>query len=196
MTEERKFKITNSDKIKKNTIELCQDNFAQKLITNNQFIDFSWKEYPHEVAMLAKMIIPDYEDYGKYKKETIQKMAYDTAINEIKSLMKEITDIGPLPERTWNNDNEIFKNIFFSCTHNYLVSWPILYFREYGKNNPEDPEHNSIEFIKKQAMEKAKYLTNKYFPENLAVRNKLLENVSSFFDQLIDSAGKLFFMFK
>lgn len=187
-------KINNSEKIKNDTIELCRQCFGQKLVPINQQINFKWETFPEDIAILAKMLIPEkgkHGHYGKYQIETIQKISYNTAINEINKWMKEITEIGPLPVRLWKNDNEKFRDIFISCTTFFLMSWPYHYFRKTGNYVSDNPYDNSnnMSFIKDEALELVSELSKDFFSNSVKIQEDLYNQVSLFYNNYENNVG-------
>lgn len=187
-------KIKNSEKIKKDTIELCQECFGQKLVTINQQINFDWNAFPEDTAILAKMLIPEngkHGRYGKYKTETIQKMAYEIALNETKKNIDEILAIGPLPVRLWMGENEKFKHIFISCTQFFLMSWPYYYFKktgEYVSDNPID-NSNNMSFIKEEALKLVSELAKNHFKNSVKIQEDLYNQVDNFYSNYETNVG-------
>lgn len=187
-------KIKNSEKIKRDTIELCRECFGQKLVPLNQQINFQWETFPEEIAILAKMLIPEngkHGHYGRYKTETIQKISYDTAISEINKWIKEISDIGPLPVRRWRGDNEKFRDIFISCTTFFLMSWPYYYFKKTGSHVSENPYDNSnnMSLIKKEALELALKLSNDFFSKSSKIQEDLYNQIELFYNNYENNVG-------
>lgn len=190
-------KVKNSEKIKQDTIELCQECFGQKLVPINQQINFNWDSFPEDTAILAKMLIPEngkHGKYGRYKIENIQKIAYETALNETQKMMDEILEIGPLPVRVWRGDKEKFKNIFISCTHFFLMSWPYYYFKKTGNYVSENPVDNSnnMSFIKEEALKLASELSKRYFKNSEMIQQDICNQVNVFYSNYENNIG--FFM--
>lgn len=191
-------KITNSDRIKQDTILFCNDCFGNKLISNNQPIEFSWSDFSEDTALLAKMLIPHQDNYGKYKRETIQKIAYETALIETKKLINDIEVIGPLPFRSWYSDNEKFRNIFISCTHMFLMSWPFYYFKltgEYVSDHPKDIS-NDIHFIKEKSLVLAKSLAEQHFKNSIKIHEELYNQINGFYDNYDNILGSFMIVIK
>lgn len=187
-------KIKNSEKIKIDTIELCRECLGQKLISVNQPINFQWETFPEDIAILAKMLIAENGKrgcYGKYKTETIQKIAYSTALSVINEWMDEIKAIGPLPVRIWRGDNEKFRDIFISCTTFFLMSWPYYYYKKTGNHVSDNPYDNSnnMSFIKNEALELALNLSKEFFSKSSKIQEDLYNQVKLFYNNYENNVG-------
>lgn len=177
-------KKDNMEKIKQDAIAFCQQPFGSKLVTSNQNITFSWDTFAEETALLAKMIIPFHQNYGKYKSKTVEKIAYQSAYEECKRLMEEVGVLGPLPVRIWYDQSVKLNSIANTCTLDFYSEWEFTYFKKHDCRLSYDifSDEFDIDDIKEEAVALAYKLVQIHFPDNEAVKRDIINHVSAFYD--------------